>query len=113
MDFVGAEDVEQQVTKICKTLFPLKFPLGAKKKKKTWSKKIIVAIIVAVLIVRVIFIIILMISIIVMKDSSFWETVFFQSVFKPVRRVEYCDVPKSLQILDTKYKIDFLEFSLI
>ena len=34
MDFVGAEDVEQQVTKICKTLFPLKFPLGAKKKKK-------------------------------------------------------------------------------
>ena len=79
MDFVGAEDVEQQVTKICKTLFPLKFPLGAKKKKKTWSKKIIVAIIVAVLIVRVIFIIILIISIIVMKDSSFWETVFFKA----------------------------------
>ena len=34
MDFVGAEDVEQQVTKICKTLFPLKFPLGTKKKQK-------------------------------------------------------------------------------
>ena len=39
MDFVGAEDVEQQVTKICKTLFPLKFPLDNEKKKKREVKK--------------------------------------------------------------------------
>ena len=32
MDFVGAEDLEEQVTKACKILFPLKSPLGVKNK---------------------------------------------------------------------------------